>query len=74
MSVRSSFQHISTLLVFAAVAVLFGFLAPSLMGLVLLALLVIVPVAVLAGVTWLVARSVLGHRKPIAVAEPETEQ
>lgn len=74
MYVRSSFKHLCTLAIFAAVIVLFGFLAPSLMGLALLALLVVVPVAILGAVGWLLWKSALAMRKPTPASEQEAKQ
>ncbi len=57
-------KHASTLLLFVVGVLVFGFLAPSLMGLAMLALLVVVPVAVVAVLCCMIWKSACGLLRP----------
>lgn len=67
-------KRASTLLLFVVGMVVLGFLAPSLMGLAMLALLVVVPVAVVGGICCVLWNSACRLRRPQLAPEPEPEQ
>lgn len=73
MAASNTLKSLSTLCLAALAAILFGFLAPSLMGLALLAALVVVPVAILAAVGWLLFRALLTAGRSTPAPEPEAE-
>ena len=73
MPAQRSFQHIFTLILFALGILLFCFVAPSLMGLAMLAAIALIPVAILAVIGWLVWKSAAALRKPAEAAQTEAE-
>jgi hypothetical protein len=67
------FKRIPVPMLFVAAILVFGFLAPSIMGLALLALLVAIPLAVVAAIGWFLWKWVSSLRKPSPDAAPEFE-
>jgi len=74
MAIARSFKSVSTLCLFALCLMLFGFLAPSLMGLALLASVFVLPLAAVGVFGWLCWKSAFTLRKSSAEPEPEAEQ
>ena len=75
MAVVRSFKRLLTLVLFAAGVLVFGFVAPSVTGLLLLAALLVVPLVLVGGIGWLVWRSAFGRaalpEAAVATVEPD---